>query len=247
MITAIFGLITWYYARRSLNEQIRQGKRDLIQANKDLENSKEILRETKDELKLIKGGIPDDIEILANVQDALEKLNKIIKEQADKNNKVQIQIFGLDLQSIIPWLITTFVQDDAYNNVYLTFRLMLVNPNIKIIKPMIDDDSNISRDAITNSIKRVKSIADLNDIDRIQLELRQYKFLPIIHGYLVDNEYLGIAFTQVEKGKLYGGRYPYICCRKDGISKFKNHLFGIYETWFEFYWRTGAEIIKFKK
>lgn len=237
----IFGFGGWLFSYLQLIEARKQNKT----TNERLTKSNVSLADTQQELSLFKGNIPDDIEIVANVNDALNRLNNIIDEQAKRNKKVEVQIFGLDLQSIIPWFMTKFIQDDRYKDIHLTFRLMLINPNVGHIKPYIDGDSNISTEAISNTIKRVQSI-NTHGIDRISLEIYQYQYLPIIHGYLVDKQFIGLAFTQIGNGKLYGGRYPYICCKRDNQSKFKEHLFGIYESWFEYYWSTGKEVFAVK-
>lgn len=242
-VSIIFGIVASLYSKR----QLAEAKKQNANTQEKLTQTEKELKETEGELDLLKGGLPHDIELLGNVHDALLKLNKVIDKNAKLNGRVEVQIFGLDLQTIIPWFMTKFIQSDDYKDVHLSFRLMMINPDIKAVKPLIDGSSNISRDAVQNAIKRAKSIYEDKRVDRLEFEMRKYNHLPIIHGYLVDKQHLGLAFTQLENGKIYGGRYQYICCSKDNISTFKTHLFGVYETWFEYYWSTGTQIVKIKK
>ncbi len=239
-LTAIFGISAWVYAQVNLREVKRQSKIALERVNQKLEVS-------QTEIYELKNGIPNDIETSENVHESLLRLNDIIKNQGQKNKKVSIKIFGLDLQTVMPWFMTKIIHDDFYNDIYIDFKCMLINPDLNIIRPLINGHSDISKDAIHNSIKNALAIGDIPNIDRLTFEMRQYSLLPIVHGFMVDDEFIGIAFTEIENKKLYGGIYQYIHGTKNAESRFMKHLFGIFSSWFDFYWGNSKLITLINK
>lgn len=56
---------------------------------------------------------------------------------------------------------------------------------------------------------------------------------------MIDNEHLIIGFTSFELNALVGGKAPYLYIKKDKNSVFKEHLFTMYQSWFEHLWDIG--------
>jgi hypothetical protein len=247
VLTALFGIIATIYSQVQLRETKNKNKTDMAHAKKELERSANSLQVVQQQLETARYGMPKNIELIPNVHDGLEKLNSLIYDMSRSNKKADIKIIGLDLQSVTPWFFTKIIHDDIYDDSLLTFRLLILNPDINLIKPLINGQSNISRDAILNSIKSIKSIEEMRGIDRLNLELRQYGFLPILHGFMVDDEFLGLAFSQIENNKLLGGIYPYIFIRRDDKSLMTKHLFELYASWFNFYWTNSKQVVKINR
>jgi|GEM_PF-3948271 len=247
ILTTIFGIAGWIYAHIALRNSKKQHLLEIQDTNKKLETSKKNLNAIQEKLDEAKYAIPKEFKLLPNVHDALEKLNQIIKERALINKAVEVKIFGLDLQTITPWLITKVIHDDLYNNTFLKFRFLIIDPEDNLINSIIDEESDISKDAIFNSIQNAKAIDKIPDVDRFDFELRKYSMLPIIHGFMVDDEFLGLAFTKIENSKLYGGIYPYFYLYGNTTSALSNLLFGVYKSWFEFYWEHSLSVVNIKK
>jgi len=247
LLTAFFGILAAVYSQIQLRETKRTKKIDLADAQKKIEKSEASLQEVQQQLENARYGMPKNIELIPNVHDGLEKLNSLILKRTQLKKAAEIKIIGLDLQSVTPWFITKIIHCEVYDDSLLTFKLLILNPDIHLIRPLINGQSNISKDAILNSIKSIKSIEQMKGVDRLNLELRQYGFLPILHGFMVDNEFLGLAFSQIENNKLLGGIYPYIFISRDDKSLLTKHLFELFACWFDFYWLNSKEIVHINK
>lgn len=247
IVAIIVGIITWHYSRKNLLEAQKQSQLALEAAKRDLEKSNTALKETEGKLLNAKRYIPKDIEIISDINDAIDILNMHLQENAQKAMPVEVKVMGLDLQSVMPWFMTKIIHADTYDNAYQKYKMLLVDPKSPDINALINGHSNISEDAVNNSIKSALSINDIPDVNKLSFEMRQYQYLPIIHGLMINNEYLGLAFSQVENGKLLGGIYPYMFIKRDNTSKFTKHCFDLFNGWFNFYWKNSNEIINIAK
>lgn len=217
---------------------------------------KQILQLTKDkaamgnELQKAKEAFPNDLEIINDVNDVLnEKLLPIIIKSSANTKKVKIQNFGLDLETVMPWIKHRIVKLNEHQKVCFEIKSLIINPESNHVKDLLNGRSDISAATINSSIEAAKSLDHYNDLYKFSFEIKQYDLPPIFHGFLVNDEHLFLGFTEIDNGKLLGGTKPYLhlCKKTKNNSEITLHYFNSYSHWFYYYWgisKTVANVTK---
>lgn len=223
-------------------------KKDKERANliKQLEQDNSSLKSDLEELKKT---IPKNFEILENVQEVLkEKILPIIREQIKIDDRIIIDNFGLDLQSVIPW-IEDHITTKELNNVEIKIKSLIINPNSENIKNLLGAPGNIRSSTVLSSIDTANEFNNLENLLNFSLQIRQYNLPPIFHGFLLNKEHLFIGFTELHGGKIEGGKKPYLHLWKDGKTKsdFNLHYFQFFKDWFDYFWSISKEVANVKK
>jgi hypothetical protein len=249
-LSAIVPLVLWLVDRRSKKLEIRKQQADLEKKDQSLENLKQENHLKDLELKRARMVIPKDLEIIEDVDDVLQHhVLKIIRQTAQDNENVLIENFGLDLESVIPWINNKIIHPIEFDNTHVTIRSLIINPESSILKNLIDGESNITTIAVNASIASARKMADSRNIDKFCMIIRQYDYYPLIHGFIINKKHLFLGFTNIENGKLIGGTQPYIHLIKtvNTTSHLTNHYFQFFTDWFRLYWEESKEIVNVNK
>lgn len=234
LLSGAIGTITSVLLGRKKVQEKEEQIQDLIHEN----NSIEI------ELEETKKSFPKDLKIIDDVSDVLkDHLLPIIIEQAIKKKYIKIDNFGLDLETVMPWINTKIINSPKLENVTFEMRALILNPKSEYMKAYIDGHSSISTSTITASIQSAKRLSQL-DLYKFKFSLRQYNLPPIFHGFVLNDEHLFISFSEIFDNKIIGGTKPYLhlCKQDDNISEISMHYFNFFKNWFDYYWKTSIEI-----
>lgn len=203
----------------------------------------------EEELENTKNTFPKDLEIINDASDVLnDRLFPIIIEQAKKEKHIKIENFGLDLETVIPWINQKILFSKELENVHFEMKTLIINPESPYIKNYINEASNISSSTIFSSIDTAKNLVH-QELYKFKLEMREYDLPPILHGFLLNDEHLFIGFTEIINGKLLGGTKPYLHLSKKAgnISTVTSHYFSFFKHWFNYYWNQSNEVANVKK
>lgn len=204
----------------------------------------------KKKLEELNKTLPKNFEIIKNVDDVLQsKILPLIREESAEHKLIQIENFGLDLHSVMPWMENQIIHSEEFDNIRVEIKSLIINPESEYLKKFIDGKSNISSNIIASSIAIANDLNKHEDLDRFCLEMRQYDLPPIFHGFLLNNEHLFVGFTEILEGKIIGGIKPYLHLWKDvkNTSEFNSHYFKFFKNWFDYYWNISKEVANVKK
>ncbi len=187
---------------------------------------------------LSKGNLLFDA-VISNAEEVKSKLLHIIKNN-NTSRTLKIDNFGLDLETVIT--LFNYTLNSKLMKRDVEYRGLIISPDSEDIKKICNGDSNLCQNTAKKSIEYLRKIK-LKSNTNISIELYSYDKPPIIHGFLIDDEYLIIGFTHFESGGLVGGATPYLYIERDKNSQFKEDLFTTYKTWFHFWLVNGTKEI----
>lgn len=149
--------------------------------------------------------------------------------------------YGLDLEVVQSLITYQFILKKDINN--LIYHGLIISPDSEKLQDYIDGSSNIHSTVANSAIQKIKNLSEQHGQElnnrHIELEIRSYEDLPVIHGFLINDKYLYLGFTQIESGKLQGGQYPYFFMKYDRHSKLTMHCFSMFRSWFAKKWEAG--------
>ena len=277
VISAVFGFAQAIYSRRQValakeevsvsKMQFEESKRQQEIAEKEKEESKrqqEIAEKEKaeskqrqeiaerekntykekNELFLEQFGNYDNV--FDDVQAATKKIEDIIELEQRYSNKVIMWNFGLDLEVVMPWLANVVIEKKIKNNAHFHYKGLIINPDYEKIVPLLGGHSNISKKCVEAQLERAETLKN-QKLNNVSMELRSYSNLPHFHGFVINEKHLFVGFTEIEAGKLMGGKYPYIYILRNDRSQFSKHLFDMFLSWFNYTWETSQTKIKFEQ
>jgi hypothetical protein len=192
--------------------------------------------------------IAELVEIYDDVNDILIALKPIINEQSEKKGYINIKDFGLDLETVMPWISHEITRFKKINHIPFNMKTLVINPNSKYLNVLIDGNSDVTSENITASINSARHL-NRHNLCRVGFELRQYDLPVIFHGFMVNDEHLFISFTEIIDNKLFGGSKPFIHLKKVGepVSNITQHFFNFFNDWFDYYWENAKIIVKIDK
>lgn len=216
-------------------------KRQVDLAQKETKKQVNLITEKTKKAKLLFSG---DDEYLDNVAKVLEKINVIIAQEIKEDNEINISNFGLDLETVMPWIKNTLLENSDLDNVQVNYKGLIINPDSEQIRKLIDGASNIKTAIVSASLANAWHIPELK-FTGIDFEIKSYDVVPFFHGFVIDKKHLFISFTEVKNDKMCGGTLPYIYIKLDNTSPLNKHLFNMYHSWFDYIWRSSESKVKF--
>lgn len=192
---------------------------------------------------------PKDIKIINDVGAVLQdQVLPVVKQLVSNGTKIEFQNFGLDLENVMPWL-KVRIDSGEFAGVDASFKCLLINTESPYIGGLIDKGSNVFSNNVNSSINSAKQIEDNNELADFELEIRQYDFPPVIHGFMINDIHLFLGFTEIINGKLKGGTKPYLYLNKQEhfSSKITIHYYTCFKTWFNHYWSISKTVVNVKK
>jgi hypothetical protein len=173
----------------------------------------------------------------------IEKVEKIIQQEYKSDGEIEIINLGLDLENVVPWF-KRLIDNSDYDDVLVRYRGLIINPESNSIKDLINGPSNIKTSIVTASLENSENIQNFG-FSGIDFEIRSNSEIPFFHGFVIDKKHLFLSFTEVDKGKINGGNFPYLYIKIDRTSKINRHLFNMFLTWFEYLWKNAPSKVKF--
>jgi len=186
----------------------------------------------------------EDDELLPNVSAVLNKLEEVLIEES-KGGSIEIQNFGLDLETVVPWFVNKIGLNTLFSDVQLVYKALIIDPESKLIDAMIDGKSDLRRLTVSSRLEEIKKL-DFFKLSKVVVEIRSYSLPPVVHGFLLNNKHLFLSFTEIENGKLKGGTFPYVYMEFNFSSRLNRHYFNMFKTWFEHIWSSSKQTYKKK-
>ena len=184
----------------------------------------------------------EEDQLLTNVGMVLNKLEEILMLES-KSGSIQIKNYGLDLETVVPWLLNNVGLNTKLSLTHIDYKGLLINPSSNMIRYMIDEESDLKSVTVASRTEEIKKL-DVANLSKMEVELRQYDSPPVIHGFLINEKFLFLSFTEIQKNKIKGGSFPYTFMEYNHSSKLNCHYFNMFKTWFEYTWHISNSIYK---
>lgn len=201
-----------------------------------------IAEKASDQNKQFKELFSEEDELLTHVGKVLTKLENILIKES-KTGYVEIKNFGLDLETVVPWLVYDIGLNNKLSKTEINYQGLIINPDSDLINSMINAESDLRSKTVESKLEEIRKLDGTNS-SKLHVELRQYDIPPVIHGFLINNKYLFLSFTEVESNKIKGGSFPYTFMEYNHSSKLNCHYFNMFKTWFSHTWNMSDSLYK---
>ncbi len=219
----------------------RIAKRQLLLTKSANDKYEKLKSEYQEVSKLFSG----NDEFLQNVYETLPKITEILKESC-RSEKISVLNFGLDLETVVPWLNNSILPDECFSKVFIEYKALIINPDSDNIKSLIDGESDLKSITVKSRLEEIKKLNFLN-IEQVNIEVKSYDIPPVFHGFILNDKHLFLSYTEIINGKLRGGLFPYIYMELDNTSKLNSHYFNMYKSWFSHFWNSSTLVYNLKK
>jgi hypothetical protein len=182
-------------------------------------------------------------EALENSVEVTSKISDILLAQCATLDIITVQNFGLDLETVMPWLKNKLLLEHKLLGCKLVYQGLIANHESEVLLPLINGTSNIKTTYINASLESAGELTEL-DIRNIDVEIRAYDTPPIFHGFIINEKHLFISFTEIQLGKIKGGVFPYMYMQYDKTSKLNQHYFRMFKSWFVHIWDKSVLRVK---
>ncbi len=235
----IISLVIAFFSMRSARTQARIAKKQA-----ELAEQKSIELEIAQKRNFTCAQLfGDNDEYIDHVGDVLDHLENLLIDLANSGQPIQIENFGLDLETVVPWFKKDVCRNIKLKDAVIEYKGLIIDHESDSLKPLINANSDIQSDIAESRINEVKAF-DFYQRQNLKVELRKYAQPPIIHGFLVNNKYLFLSFTEIKKGKLQGGYLPYIYIEYNKTSLMNQHFFEMFKTWFDYIYHNSPLVYR---
>jgi len=181
-----------------------------------------------------------EVGTISSVQSVHTRVIDVIDRLVKTGEDVYIRNIALTLEATWPSLLADMIQrKEQWNNV--TYHGLVINPESRRIQK-ICDGSTISTENARNSIQYINSAINKfrNYLSKrnVQVEIRVYNDLPVIHGFLISNRFVYISLTDFREGKLGWSNVGYYYYEGDPQNEFEIQLSKSFNDWFDFFWKS---------
>lgn len=186
--------------------------------------------------------------IMPNAETVKIKILEIISNSAKSRSGVlRIDNMGLDLETVHTMFSYTF--NEKFSGRSIEYRGLIIDPENDRVKQVTNASSNLDIEVASRVINSMKNPSQQisENLRNSDIKITKYPDIPIMHGFLIDDEHLFLGFSHFEQGGLVGGNTPYIYVQRDIKSEFKKELFSMYSTWFDHYWNSGKKCVHLSK
>lgn len=179
--------------------------------------------------------------VLVNVLDVTNHINKVLEAEMRAPGEVEMLNYGLDFETVIPWLDYQVLRKRDIEG--LNYKGLMIDIESDSIKHLINGESNM-KSAYAIIAKKKYSELDKEKLKQrnIKIEIRTYPSPPVIHGFLINDQHLYIGFTEIIKGKLHGGCFPYRYYRYNKDCPLNVHYFRLFKSWFHYVWENSSPL-----
>jgi hypothetical protein len=159
-----------------------------------------------------------------------------------------IRNIALDMEVTWPLLREMILHPDRPEQLRnITWQSVMIDPKEKEIQRHSSDtvSARVARDAE----KQIKLFCEQHhgalEERGIKFECKAYGQLPIMHGFMFNNEVLFFSLCNVKRGRLVGSPTPYIemsTSRAKPSDRTSKYFLEAFNGWFEYYWEHGRKI-----
>ena len=153
--------------------------------------------------------------------------------------------FALDLALTVPWATTHFLNDENLKNI--TYTALVIDKNSNEIKQHIGNKGTLQTNSANMAIKKLEKFAQREKhrllARNVKIEVRAYGFLPVIHGFLVNDNDLYFSFTKMQGEVVEIEKIPYLYITRN--SETSSRFFSVYNSWFDYTWESGRTVFIF--
>ncbi|MGL1957538.1 MAG: hypothetical protein OCD00_09510 [Colwellia sp.] len=220
ILTLVFSGVLIYWKQHKKIKDLKVEVSDLL--NKEVKKNGNLLFES----------------VLPNVEAVKGKIIEIINLNSENNSQLRIDNFGLDLETVSSMFKYT-LQDQSKSR-DIVYRGLIIDPESSVIKSSCGGGSNLCQETAQAAIQTLNKINEATEYS-LSIDLNSYDALPVMHGFLIDDEHLIMGFTHFSNGGLVGGSSPYIYVKRDRSSPFKESLFVTYKSWFDYWLKHGTK------
>jgi hypothetical protein len=185
---------------------------------------------------------------LVDLEDALGHINRNFVRIYETRHSMEIRNFAFDLELTAPWLIRNLKNHPSLTN--MSYNGLAINGAVRLIEEITGGDSDIRIDNLTVALDKLWAFVNQEEntlkARDISIEIRAYDLPPIIHGFILNDQYLYLGLTHIENGKVKGSIFPYWYLQFDK-TRTTVHLFNVYNSWFKYTWKRSHPIFKFSR
>lgn len=179
----------------------------------------------------------------AGVSMVWENVEKLLQKRGNVPHK--IENIALDMEVTWRW-IKDHVLDNPDRQDLSLYILFLDYQSEQFAK--FESDSVSMKTAYQREIEIVQYFrSDLSHLHNrnISVSIRAYKELPVVHGFLFNDEHLFISVCGITDGKLVGSPNPYLVYEKPSARArdlMSDHFHKVYRGWFDELWSHSRKI-----
>jgi len=190
--------------------------------------------------------LPDTTIVLSSVQDVLDHMQRVAQTELKGHELTEVRNFGLDLEVVATFILYRMIFQSDFRDI--SYQGLIVDGASERIQQIIDGESSIHSGTASAVIEKVNNQLDGKSLvlarRHVSIEIRRYAIPPVVHGFLVGDSHLYLGFTEFSNGKLQGGQFPYLYVRADESDAMSSHLFRVYRSWFDYYWKQSPKVCK---
>jgi hypothetical protein len=172
--------------------------------------------------------IDSQIKIYPNIQSAFSDMTPIIEQSLSSLKVTNVVVMGLTLYQMWEYM-KNFINKSSIEKMNITF--CMVDSSSPMIRDLGNNWNELS-DGFYNSIQKyMKAHQDTLNERSINIKIKRYKHIPIIHGILINDEHLFLSYTSwTKKDQMQGASNDYFyyninnAIGKQHIKIFKNWI-----------------------
>lgn len=157
-----------------------------------------------------------------------------------------VKHLALDMGDAWDLLRDGIVKDENVRDV--TWRCLMTDPESVTMHEAKAWSSSVDQQKARSAIAAIqdtlsdKILAGQLSIRKLAMEVRAYREIPVMHGFLVQDQALLWSMCDISpEGKLEATRTPYFRF-KLGERAYSSHVVNSFEHWFDYHWKTAGRI-----
>lgn len=176
-----------------------------------------------------------------NVYDAIPVVRKYVESYVSNNTPIIIKNLALDMQLILHEL-ENIIHNTNFKN--LEYRGLIINPESKAIRKFCKIE--VSAIGASHVIHAIPTILNHHQLDlekrNISISIRKYSYLPILHGFILNDERAIWSLTEMTEHGIIGGNSIFCNDLIQRKSTQQNSNAKSFLSWFDHNWSESLPI-----
>ena len=237
----VLAIISVFYARRQT--KIAEEQTKIAEEQRQITKSKDIeLRSVKEKSFQCAQLFSGDDKYLEDVDEVLEHVKNLFFDLAQSGKPIKIRNFGLDLEVVVPWF-ASVLKNKNLLGVEIHYEGLIIDKHSESIKCLIDGKSDIKSEVAGIRLQELKNF-NFKRYEHVKVDVRNYTFPSTIHGFMINENYLFLSFTEIKNNKMFGGWFPYVYIKYNDTSKLNSHFMGMFKSWFDYIFSISPQVYK---
>ena len=188
-----------------------------------------------------------------DVHSLLGRMKSVVGKKRARSKIVRICNLALDMESTWTYIRDKYLDDRTITDI--EWRSLMIDPTSAAIKAL--QSHTVSTATATEKIQRMQEFFPKEHANlegrRIHVKVRAYDSVPIMHGFLVDDDVLFLSFCGIRQvpatdnpaisvNELIGSPNAYWQFEKQSADSASGYFISAFASWFEFLWKTGRHI-----